>query len=194
MTKAEYKAVEIGKDFWIADCRGKEGLFFTFNEARTPCMVWAFPHMKPDEIQYTMDSNGRIGLFMYMNAIFIAAKFGHIDGDCAYNVHIHNINEVYVNEPKEGEGLAMQIYAVESTTNIVKGIRVCGMGNRWTKEFRRLLEIQKTIPYDEQEFYALVQDCHRRWSVKDMLRMCTAVYKVGTHENETPINTLNLRP
>ncbi len=125
----------VGKEFPLADCRGKEGFFFDYDEGGTATLTVAFPHMKPLE-------------------------------------------------------LPLHIFAVESTTNIIQGIRTVGMGTRWTNELSRMVEEQKKMPFDYAEYYGTVKMCQQRWSSKELMRMSTVTYKLGASEKENPFEVI----
>ena len=178
----------VGKEFPLADCRGKEGFFFDYDEEGTATLTVAFPHLKPIERDLVCYEHGYIGVFMYQGIIFVSAKFGRLDGDCAYIVHLHEHPEkVVVEKAEKGTGLPLHIFVVESTTNIIQGIRTCGLSSQWTNEFGRMVEEQKRLPFDKEQYFQSVAECQQRWTSKDLLRMSTK-YKLGTKEGETPLN------
>ena len=181
----------VNKEFPLGNCRGKEGFFFNYDEGGTATLTVAFPRMKPLERDLVTSEHGRIGLFMYQGIIFVSAKFGAMDGDCAYSVHLSdNPQEITVEKAEKGMGLPLHIFAVESTTNVIQGIRTVGMGTRWTNEFSRMVEEQKKMPFDYAEYYGTVKMCQQRWSSKELMRMSTVTYKLGASERENPFEVI----
>ncbi len=181
----------VGKEFPLGDCRGKQGFFFDYDEGGTATLTATFPNIRPVETDLVTMQHGRIGLFMYQGIIFVSVKFGAMDGDCAYTVHLHDKpQEITVTEPEEGTGLPLHIFAVDSTTNTLKGIRTVGMGTRWTREFRKMVEEQKRISFDQAEFMLSVAECQQRWRSRDLLRLSTVTYKLGTKEGENPFEVI----
>ena len=185
--------LQVGKPFPLVDLKGCEGLFFSYNEVHIATLVYAVPRMTAEELKLIMYSNGTVGVSMYDGVIYVSAKFGKMDGDAAYHVNRNEIpSEVYVDEPEEGIGMPLYIFPVDSRTNILLGIRLCGMSTRWTREFKKYIEEQRNLPYNEAEFIDKVQNAYQRFSTKDFFSM-GVTYKLGTRHNENVINTLILR-
>ncbi len=180
----------VGKDFPLGDCRGKEGFFFDYGETGIASLTIVFKHMRPLEVDLITREHGRIGLFMYSGIIFVSCKFGRIDGDNAYTVHLHERpEEIFVPKAEEGTGIPLHIFAVESTNNVLLGLRVCGMSSKWTNELGRMIDEQKKLPFSYEEYRANTFMCHNRWSSKDLLRMGTC-YKLGASEAENPFEVI----
>ena len=178
-------AFEKGKEFPLGDLRGMEGVFFDYDDSNLARLTFAFPHMTDREIDAILTGQGKIGLLMYMGVIFVSAKIGGIDGDCAYHVGMHRNQDISVDTPQDGEGMQLHIYAVNSTDNTFQGARICGMGTKWTRDFGRMVEEQKKAGYDETSFLTLVRTCQDRWSTKELMRL-SQTYKLGTHIEEPP--------
>ena len=154
--------LRVGEEFPLGDCRDKEGFFFEYAEDGMPYLVCAMPNMTVSERTAIMKNHGRIGLFMQIEVVDAAM----------------------------GEGLGFYIFPVESTTNTLLGIRMVGMGNRWTKEFQKMVEEQKKMPFDKKQYFFDVAEAQRRWSSSDLLKLSSVSYKIGTGENDTPISIL----
>jgi len=175
----------VGKEFPLGDTRGKEGFFVEYGEDRTLYMVVCFPDMTEKERLAITQGNGRMGVFMYDNVIYFIGNFDGLDGDSAYNVHKYDKpEEIDIDMPDEGEGIAFHIFAVDSRNNILKGIRMCGMGTRWTKALKKAIELQKEKPMDVEEFFGKVAIAHQRWTSKEMMKLADVTYKLGASMDE----------
>lgn len=176
-----------GKEFPLADCRGLSGMFFDYDGEGPAMLVCAFPGITKEEQRLCLTTPGKIGLFKYDGIIFVSAKFGPMDGDCAYHVQKHdNYGKIQVAAPGDGEGMSLAIFAVDSRTNTLVGQRLCGMGTIWTRDFGRMIEEQKQEPYDEAEFLAKVGQCQMRWNTKALMRL-SQIYRLGTKIEQVPI-------
>lgn len=180
-------AFEKGKEFPLGDLRGMEGVFFDYDGSIAK-LTFAFPNITEREIDAILEGQGKIGLFMYMGVIFVSAKIGGIDGDCAYHAGMHK-QEISVTPPQDGFGIPLHIYAVNSTDNTFQGARVCGMGTKWTRDFGRMVEEQNKAGYDETSFLTLVRTCQNRWTTKELMRL-SQTYKLGTKIEEPPQDRL----
>ncbi len=171
----------VGEEFPLTNCRGLEGFFMEYDEDNALCLTVAFPRITPAEKEAITKGDARIGLFMYDNVIYFACKFGKIDGDSAYNVHRYEHPErIAVDEPEDGQGILLNIFAVDSATNTLVGMRTASMGTRWTRTLRNMIEEQKQQPMDIDEFLGKVAIAHNRWTAKDLLRNSAVTYKLGT--------------
>ena len=181
----QYTQFAVGKEFPLGDTRGKEGFFVEYSEDKMLYMVVCFPNMTVKETNAIADGNGRMGIFMYDNVIYFVTKFEGLDGDSAYNVHKYDKpEEIDIDMPEEGKGIALHIFAVDSRTNILKGMRMCGMGNRWTRALKKAIELQKENPMDMEEFCGKVAIAHQRWTSKEMMKLAHVSYKLGSHLEE----------
>ncbi|SFB10221.1 hypothetical protein [Selenomonas ruminantium] len=188
----EFTVFKAGEQFPIADTRGKQGFFFDYAEDNMAILTCCFPNMTKRESDLVLASHGTVGLFMYQGVIFFTAKFGKIDGDAAYNINLHEHPEkIIVKEPAPGTGLPLYIFAVDSATNILIGSRVCGLGTRFTHDFRKMTEEQRHMDFNEPTFMQSVLECQNRWTTKDLHRMATT-YKLGTKEGESPLDILEI--
>lgn len=182
---AEFTEFAVGKEYPLGDLRGKEGIFFAY-DGNMASLICAFPRMTDYERTLVIREHGRVGLFMYAGVIFVSAKFGKLDGDYAYSVHLNdNPQDITITPTEPGKGMALNIFAVDSTNNKILGIRVCGTSSKWTNEFSRMIEEQKQQTFDMDDYLQKVTECQRRWTSKDLLRMSTT-YKLGTGEGENP--------
>ena len=177
----QYTQLVVGREFPLGDTRGKEGFFVEYSEDKMLYMVVCFPNMTEKEINAISDGNGRMGIFMYDNVIYFVTKFEGLDGDSAYSVYKYdNPEAIDIDMPEEGKGIALHIFAVDSRNNILKGMRICGMGNRWTRALKKAIELQKETSMDMEEFFGKVAIAHQRWTSKEMMRMAHVSYKLGS--------------
>ena len=182
----EYTKLAVGSEYPLANCRGLEGMFFDYRESLAT-IIFAYPNMTQEELNLIMDAKGRIGLFSYDGIIYVSAKLGYMDGDSAYYVKTHkDYQNISVGEVEDGKGLPLLITAVESTNNVLLGMRYVGMGTRWTRDLGKLIEEQKRLPYTKEEFFQKVEACHRRWSTKQILKL-SQTYRIGTTIEEPPV-------
>lgn len=181
----QYTQLVVDKEFPLGDTRGKEGFFVEYSEDKMLYMVVCFPDMTEKERLAITQGDGRIGVFMYDNVIYLIGKFNGLDGDSAYNVHKYkDISKIDIDMPEEGEGIAFHIFAVDSRTNILKGMRMCGMGNRWTRALKKAIELQKEKPMGMEEFCGKVAIAHQRWTSKEMMKLADATYRLGAPIDE----------
>ena len=177
-----------GEQYLLADTRGKQGFFFDYSEDNIAKLTCCFPNMTKRESDLILEEHGTVGLFMYQGVIFFTAKFGPVDGDAAYHIGMHEHPEqITVENPPDGTGMPLYIFAVDSATNILIGTRLCGLGTRFTRDFRKMTEEQRRMNFDEPTFIQNVIECQNRWTTKDLHRMATT-YKLGTKEGEHPLD------
>jgi len=176
---------DVGKEFPLANCRGLEGFFFSYHGDTVATLTGAFPNIAAREVDMLTLNHGQIGLFMYEEIIFLSFKFGELNGDFAYSVHMSGEpKDIIVPYAEDGKGLGLGIFAVDSTNNVLKGMRMCGLGSQWTRTFGQMIESQKRMDFDENAFFAKVISCQGKWSSLDLLDMSVEVYKIGTKEGE----------
>lgn len=171
----------VGKEYPIADLRGFEGVKFILDGTMSGDLICAFPNITDEEVETIIEGKAKIGLFMYMGIIFVSAKFGNkLCGDCGFHVGMYsNPENISVPEVSDGEGMTMAVYAIDSTNNIIKRFRVTGMGTRWTRTLSKMVEEQKKLSFDIDEYRQIVTTCQQRWSTKDIMKM-SEVYTLGT--------------
>ncbi len=173
----------VGEEFPLTNCRGLQGFFMEYNEDNALCLVVTFPRFTPAEQETIIKGDARIGLFKYDNVIYFACKFGKIDGDSAYNVHRYEHPErITMGEPEDGQGILLNIFAVDSANNKLVGMRTASMGTRWTRTLRTMIEEQKQQPMSMEEWAGKVAIAHNRWTAKDLLKNSVVTYKLGTLE------------
>ena len=180
---------QVGNEFPLANCRGLQGYFFSYHGGGISTLTVALPQISPHEVDLLTCSHGQIGLFMWEEIIFLSFKFGELNGDFAYSVYMDEQPEkITVPYAEHGKGLGLGIFAVNSVTNKLKGMRMCGLGSQWTKTFGEMIEAQKRMPFEENAFIAKVISCQEKWSSLALMDMSTEVYKIGTKEGEDPLD------
>lgn len=177
----DYTALVIGQNFPLADCRGKEGFVMEYNENKALFLIAALPKVTPAEIEALTVGDARLGLFMYDNMIYLPCKFNQLEGDATYNIHAYkNPEKIFVDNPKDGEGILLTVFVVDSLTNTLVGMRTAGMSTRWTRTLKNMIEEQKKNPISTEEWYSKIDTAHKRWTPKEMLRNSSVVYKLGS--------------
>lgn len=118
----------------------------------------------PSGIEINTFKTGNVGMGMIelLDVLFLTWKFyiGHgsdrkdvMDFETPYNIHlgIGMVDREFV-VPDEGEGYGIQIILVDSSTRIVKGIRVIGAPNEWSNDFRKICDKQRYAKFDPNEY------------------------------------------
>ena len=180
---------KVGKEFPLANCRGLHGFFFSYQGGRVATLTGAFSNINQREVEMLTRNHGQIGLFMYDEIIFLSFKFGELNGDFAYSAFMGDEPEkITVPQVVDGTGLGLGIFAVDSTNNLLQGMRMSGMGTEWTRTFGKMIEAQKSMPFEKESFIDKVIGCQQKWSSIDLMDMSKVVYKIGTKEGEDPLD------
>ena len=188
----KYEKIVVGQKFPYDNILGLEGFFF-INTGGTPTLLCAFPNMTDAEVQQ-LSNGGRIGLFMYEDIIFVSFKNGNLDGDSVYHVSMYENQPTEMPPIPDGMGYSLQILGIDSATGIVKKIRMCGMGAKWSQSFAAMIAKQAQMPFDRDDFFRRVSMLRLRWSSKDIIKM-SETYKLGANntENDQDANWVELQ-
>lgn len=157
---------EVGKLFEPGKTHYKEAVKFEFTKAG-PVLLLFFDAPTPKEIDSVAGGDLRIGFDEKNEIIFLLLKFEGMPWmDAPYSIHLSP--PVDLAEVEEGTGYGLQIFLVDSSTGILKAMRIIGLGTEWSRRFKEAVERQRETAFDAGIYDAKIQNIYRSFTPKDL--------------------------
>lgn len=127
----------------------------------------------PEEIFEIQNGKAEFCAAEVDDVLVFMAKFGRIPwSDMTFHRGLANSNEVI--RPAQGDGTALHIMLVDSTTGILVAQRVIGLMNRFSHGLADMIEAQeKTVPAD---WDARVRQLYRKYPKPELLVQVAKLY------------------
>lgn len=170
---------EIGKLFFPGKTGWREGVWFDYT-AIGPVLVFAFK--KPSDEEILAARKGQVELALYDDppVLFILHRIEGLEdwSDCPFSVRLCK-DEIDLSLPiEEGKGLGLQIVLVESTTGIVKALRLVGTSTEFARELRAAMVKQMIRPFSPHEYNQTVNDVYTRYTSEQLLNRAKARHTI----------------
>lgn len=108
------------------------------------------------------------------------AKCGSLNwADAPFSPHLSAGFKDLVPPPNNSNlGTAITIVMIDARTNIVKAIRLVGLGNEFSCNLHKAISELAAQPYNEEEFNKAIYDTQHIYPVKKLVQMATERYRL----------------
>lgn len=142
----------------------------------------------PEEMrQFRDDQPIRFAFSEYKDIGFFCIRFGKMPwAEFPFTPKIYREFPDFGDLGKE-EGYAFKVFLIESNTGTLKSMRILGLGHDFSMYIKSWAESQRNISIESQQQYVkkyerVVQECHEKYSVEQLVQMAKARYDHGTTE------------
>lgn len=170
----ELEVLKVGTPF--KDFIGlEEGISLNATENGLRLLI-TFRNIHPMEVEHIAGSGyTECKALVKNNLLMFFIKFGDMDW---WETSLR-VREDTVLDPitSDDVGHAMHIILAEAGSGIVYGLRMIGLGNKFSKDFDKMFT--QVTPLSTEDFISAVDTVHRAYSVKELLKMTNTRYTVG---------------
>lgn len=172
----------VGGPFLPTQGKG-EGVFFdadaggytlVFNFSRpTEKEIASVKSSEPFEIRYTSLND----------ILYITVKAGSLEWvDMPFAPWLSDRYEQLVIPENENEGSALSVYMVDANTNVLKSMRLIGLGHKFSvsmlEEIRKIRFKREGKPVSMSEYNAEVARVQQAYTTKELVKMASARFKL----------------
>ena len=145
-----------------------------------PMLIICMPALTRREIEAARKGRVELALYDHPPVIFVLCKIeGLLDwSDCPFSVRLCK-DEIDLSLPiEEGKGLGLQIVLVESTTGIVKALRLVGTSTEFARELRAAMVKQTIRPFSPDEYDRAIAEVYALYTSDQLLKRATARHAI----------------
>lgn len=156
-----------------------EGVQFDIADDGATLLVF-FNRPKLDEIeQFKSGHNFEIRYVQIKDVIMMLVKIGSLNWmDAPYTPHLSK-NLTRLDQPKQGQGLALTIYLIDSATGKICSMRLVGLSERFTKSlFRDISEVWKK-DWDPNEYRMTLNRIFASYTTRVLVKNSVVYCKIN---------------
>lgn len=167
--------LEVGKPYQEGKISYREGLKFDFRQDGAGLYI-TFDTPTTKEIDSIRNGDIEISVYPKDELLFLLFKFGSLPWmDAPYSAHL---SEPFTfEELTEGKGYSLFIVLIDAKTGIVKVIRQIGLSTKFSTQFQKLVEKQKEMPFDKQEYDRKINEVFANYSTEDLVKRTILGYR-----------------
>lgn len=168
---------EVGGRFTLL--AGKpEGTFF---EITASGPVWFFNYASPTDQEISDISEGNpfeIRTMLMNDVLWVFIKCGSQEwAEAPYNPHLSKSPELQPVEDSSG-GYAMTLIMVDAETQIIRHIRMVGLGNRFSRQLKRDVEELLSRPFNRQAYDIAIMKAQTAYTSAQMAKNCRNYWRL----------------
>lgn len=176
------EVIEIGKSI-PKFVNHEEGAVFDFSDIGAYLLIF-YKKPTPEEVNAIRFGEIKIGAFLYQNVIFMAVKTENNDYlDCPYSIHLSK-ELTNISNLDDRSGYLLHIILIDADAGVPLFLRVVGLRNRFSNEFKKCIEAQKREPFDKATYAENIKTAYRAYTAKYMLQKATITTKIDRKERE----------
>ena len=166
--------LEVGKLFKEGVTRYQEGCRVDLNDTGFNFCIY-FNRPTDDEIYDITKGDFKFGYYLEKNVLLLLFKFGTMEWmDSPYSVHLSkNLSKIPCID-NSNSGLALNIYFIDASNGILKGMRLIGLKNKTSKMLLDDIRKQKEMPY--KDFSMNLNEIYRKYPTKALVSMAKGLY------------------
>lgn len=170
--------VEVGKPYMKGIESYQEGVRFNFSNVGGYLFI-VYDTPTQDEIKNIRKGKIKTTILPIEEVLFLFFKFGSLPYmDAPYTVHLSRPFNFF--ELTEGIGYNLKIILVDGRTGIVKAIRIVGFPTELSLKLRELIENQKKMYFDLNDYYRKINQIYSLYSTDDLVRKSLVTSNVVT--------------
>lgn len=155
-----------------------EGTIFEITESGP---IWFFNYASPTDKEISDMSEGcpfEIRALLTENILWIFAKCGDQEwAEAPYNPHLSTF-PVLSPLPDNGSGYALTLVMLDAATQIIRHIRVIGLGNRFSRQLEKDVDELLCRPFTRAEYDLAIRKTQARYSTAQMVKMCRNYWRL----------------
>lgn len=145
-------SLEVGKKY--PGNYSQEGIKLDYNGGFTLYIM--LPDLNGEEIKDIKSGSYRFGLTVIENILFFISEFGNSinlsDAPFHFGLYIDNRVKELPRELLEGQGIGLNIIAIDSYTGIVKVLRLIGLPTDFSRELIKICIRQSNLRVDSSQY------------------------------------------
>lgn len=144
-------------------------------------MVVLFNKPKESEIeQFRQNNKFEIRFTELYGVIMITVKIGDLEWmDMPYSPHLSK-NLTKISIPSDGLGLSLFLMLVDTSTGMIKNMRLIGLSENFSKKFLGAVMEQKMKPFDRYVYDATISKIYSSYSTKEIVKISKEYYKINS--------------
>lgn len=156
-----------------------EGVLFEIDESM-PLLIYNYSRPTAEEISDVSAAGSafEIRAQVLSNVLWVLTKCGSQEWcDSPYNPHLSQRVELPLLD-SGSMGFALSIVVVDADTNLIKGMRTIGLGNRFSMQLYDMVEELKAKPFDKAAYSREVQRAQAAYTSRQLASQCRAYFKL----------------
>ena len=144
----------------------------------TLIVFFSFPTEKEIE-QFSAGKKFEIRFLELYNQIILTTKIGDLQWmDAPYSPHVSE-HLTKLSMPDDNTGLGLTLMLVDSTTGMIKSLRLIGLSSKFTKDFFRTVSQNMSMPFDKTEYDNTLNRIFAAYSTNQLAKMSMNYCKVN---------------
>ncbi len=142
-------------------------------------LMYNFTHPTQSEIdQMGAEKPFEIRYVRIQDALYILTKCGSLNWtDAPYNPHLSRQPELQPITDDVG-GYALTFLMVDAATNIIKSVRLIGLGNAFSKALKNEIDNLLGDPFSQERYAQLLRNNNIAFSTNDLVKLSTNRWKL----------------
>ncbi len=172
------KAFEIGVP--IPEYKGiDDGIRVDFDENGMFCLVTMDKPTEKEVAAFKSTQPAKMAITFANGLLFFLFKFGDLSWmDAPHNPYITK-KAFNLQEPSEGQGLAMMVVLIDTSTGAPMSIRLIGLPTDATKEIRKIFSKMKDTPMDSMKYDVNIQIAMASYRTEELLRYAGRPWRIA---------------
>lgn len=158
--------------------RPDEVHFDLADDGATLIIFFSSPTEKEVE-QFSAGKKFEIRFLEMHNQIILTTKIGDLQWmDAPYSPHLSQ-HLTRLSTPDDNTGLGLTLMLVDSTTGMIKSLRLIGLSPKFTKDFFRTVNQNKSKPFNKAEYDVTLNRIFAAYSTNQLAKMSMSYCKVN---------------
>jgi hypothetical protein len=156
-----------------------EGAFFEISESGP---VWIFHYNKPSEKEIAAISEGSPfeirSTVLGGTVLWVFVKCGSQEwAEAPYNPHLSKSPSLPPIE-SDGDGYALTLLMVDAATQVIRHMRLIGLGNRFSRQLWADIQDLLDKPFDAHAHTRAISATQWQHSTPQLVKMCRNIWKL----------------
>lgn len=167
---------EVGKLLQEGKTKYEEGCRFDFLPDGPVFMIF---YKSPVEKEIWDITKGLMSVGMYItdDVLLMLFKFGNQNWiDSPYNINLSKPFEF--NEVEDGMGFGLNIFLVDASTGILKGMRLVGWSTKFSKLFKDTVLKQKESSFDKTDYGKNINNIYANYKTSELVKRANIIEKI----------------
>jgi hypothetical protein len=160
---------KVGELFSEGKTKYQEGCIFEITDSGSYLNIF-FDKPNESEIKNISKAPTQIKILFKSNILFLFIKFeGEQWIDSPYTVHLSK-DFTRIQDMEDNQGLALHINLIDSSSGILKAMRLIAIDNKRSNLIKTYIEIQKEEKFDEVKHTKDLNNIYNNYSTKELLK------------------------
>lgn len=167
--------LQVGQPLFPGQTLLPQSTYFEYSESG-PMLIICMPELTEREVEAARKGRVELALYEHPPVIFVLHKIDGLLGwsDSPFSVRLCR-QEIDLTAPiEDGQGLGLQIVLVESTTGVVRALRLVGTSTEFARELRSAMVRQTIRPFSSEEYDRTIGNVYTMYTSKQLVMKAKA--------------------